>query len=110
MDLSRNWIGRYVELPSLDELCDALTTVGLAVEGREERGDDVLLDVDVTTNRPDCMCHLGLAREVAVHRDLALQVPEVELHGDRRTGRRRGAGVDRGRRRVPPLRRPGGAG
>jgi phenylalanyl-tRNA synthetase beta chain len=26
---------------------------------------DTILEVDVTTNRPDCLCHLGIARELA---------------------------------------------
>ncbi len=26
---------------------------------------DTVLDLDVTTNRPDCLCHLGIARELA---------------------------------------------
>ncbi|MEM7051741.1 MAG: phenylalanine--tRNA ligase subunit beta [Acidobacteriota bacterium] len=67
MLFSRNWLAEYVELPeSIDDLARALTDVGLAVETVEESGDDLLLDVDVTTNRPDCMSHYGLAREAAV--------------------------------------------
>ncbi len=78
MLFSRNWLGEYVELPDdLRELADGLTAVGMAVEGEEARGDDVLLDVDVTTNRPDCMCHLGLAREVAVYRGVELRHPDA---------------------------------
>ncbi len=66
MRFSLAWLSDYVELPdSTDELAVRLTAAGLAVEGVEERDGDQLLDVDVTTNRPDCMCHLGLAREVA---------------------------------------------
>jgi len=77
MLFSRNWLGDYVELPEDPrQLADGLTAVGMAVEGEEARGDDVLLDVDVTTNRPDCMCHLGLAREVAVQRGVELQHPQ----------------------------------
>ncbi|MCZ6727744.1 MAG: phenylalanine--tRNA ligase subunit beta [Acidobacteria bacterium] len=53
--------------------------VGLAVEGRRARGEDVILDVDVTTNRPDCMNHLGLAREVAVRFRRELRLPEIEI-------------------------------
>jgi phenylalanyl-tRNA synthetase beta chain len=26
---------------------------------------DTVLDLDITTNRPDCLCHLGIARELA---------------------------------------------
>ncbi len=79
MDFSRDWIGQYVELPAVDELAAGLTEVGLTVEGSTESDGDVLLDVDVTTNRPDCMCHLGLAREVAVRFDKMLRVPSIQL-------------------------------
>lgn len=69
MLFSRDWLSDHVDLPDdRDELADGLTSVGLAVEGLEETDDgDLMLDVDVTTNRPDCMNHRGLAREVAVH-------------------------------------------
>ena len=68
MLFSRNWLAEHVELPADgDELAAGLTSVGLAVEGMEEADGDLLLDVDVTSNRPDCMNHRGLAREIAVH-------------------------------------------
>lgn len=70
MLFSREWLGEYVDLPaSVDELADRLTAAGHAVEGREtitlDGAEDCVLEIDVTTNRPDCMCHLGMAREVA---------------------------------------------
>ncbi|MBX3244411.1 MAG: phenylalanine--tRNA ligase subunit beta, partial [Acidobacteria bacterium] len=40
--------------------------VGLAVEGIEPHGDDLILDIDLTSNRPDCLSHLGVARELGV--------------------------------------------
>ncbi len=80
MEFSRNWLARYVELPDeVDELAAKLTAAGLAVEGLERRDGDVLMEVDVTTNRPDCMNHLGLAREVAVLFDRPLRPPAAEL-------------------------------
>lgn len=67
MLFSRSWLADYVELPAdVGDVQRRLTAVGLAVEGLEERGGDTVFDVDVTTNRPDCMNHLGLARELAV--------------------------------------------
>ena len=41
-----------------------MTRVGLAVEVVHEAGDDFLLEIDLTSNRPDCLSHLGVAREV----------------------------------------------
>ncbi|HJX29687.1 MAG TPA: phenylalanine--tRNA ligase subunit beta, partial [Thermoanaerobaculia bacterium] len=77
MIFSRNWLADYVDLPDdVQELTRRLTFAGHAVEGVEEKGGDVLLDIDVTTNRPDCMNHLGLAREIAVLLDRPLRLPE----------------------------------
>jgi phenylalanyl-tRNA synthetase beta chain len=67
MLFSRDWLAELVDLPAdPHEVASRLTAAGFNVEGVEEKGDDFLLDVDVTTNRPDCMNHLGLAREAAV--------------------------------------------
>src|SRR6185436_4168303 len=72
------WLADYVDLPEdVRELGRRLTAAGHAVEGIEEKGDDVLLDVEVTTNRPDCMNHLGLAREIAVLYDRPLRFPAI---------------------------------
>ena len=45
------------------EVAAALTRVGLAVDGVEGDGPQAVLDVDVPSNRPDCLGHRGLARE-----------------------------------------------
>lgn len=82
MRFSRNWLARYVELPEVGELSRGLTAIGLTEEGLAERGDDVLLEIDVTTNRPDCMCYLGLAREIAVRFGKPLTPPAVALAED----------------------------
>jgi phenylalanyl-tRNA synthetase beta chain len=75
---SRDWLAAYVDLPAdVRELARRLTFAGLAVEGLEERDGDAVLDVEVTTNRPDCMNHLGLAREIAVLFDRPLRWPET---------------------------------
>ncbi|MEA2561839.1 MAG: phenylalanyl-tRNA synthetase beta chain [Acidobacteriota bacterium] len=79
MLFSKSWLSEYVELPSdSEEIQRRLTSVGLAVEGLEERGGDTILDVDVTTNRPDCMNHLGIARELAVIYGQPLKRPEAQ--------------------------------
>jgi phenylalanyl-tRNA synthetase beta chain len=67
MEFSLAWLAGYVDLPAdPHELARRLTAAGLAVEGVSGHGDDTVLDVDVTTNRPDCMNHFGLAREISV--------------------------------------------
>lgn len=67
MEFSLRWLADYVDLPAdPQELARRLTSVGLAVEDVSAHGDDTVLDVEVTTNRPDCMNHFGLAREISV--------------------------------------------
>lgn len=82
MLFSRDWLAEYVELPpevdgadGAAELATRLTAAGMAVETVEAQGGDVVLDVDVTTNRTDAMNHLGLAREAAVVFDRPLRPP-----------------------------------
>jgi len=68
MNISVNWINAYLEGNPLsaDELEAALTRAGFPIEEREDLpGGDVRLDVEITSNRGDALCHLGLAREVA---------------------------------------------
>lgn len=48
------------------EVGDELTRVGLAVEGIHPHGEDFVFDIDLTSNRPDCLSHLGVARELSV--------------------------------------------
>ena len=65
MNISYNWLKDLVEidLPPT-ELARKLTSVGLAVEGIHEAGDDFVFDIDLTSNRPDCLSHFGVAREI----------------------------------------------
>ena len=76
MIVSKNWLAEYVSLPdSVDDLTNRLTMSGLNLEGIENAGDDLAIDLEVTSNRPDCLGHIGVAREVAVLFDQTLTVP-----------------------------------
>lgn len=67
MNISYNWLKDLVGLElSAEETAAALTRVGLAVEGIHPFKDDFVLDIDLTSNRPDCLSHLGVARELSV--------------------------------------------
>ncbi|HYE71814.1 MAG TPA: phenylalanine--tRNA ligase subunit beta, partial [Blastocatellia bacterium] len=45
----------------------------------EEHGDDFVLEIDLTSNRPDCLSHLGVAREVAAITGRELHMPQVNF-------------------------------
>jgi phenylalanyl-tRNA synthetase beta chain len=57
------------------ELRDRLTMVGLAIDAVEKIEDDYILDVEVPSNRPDCLSHIGVAREVAVIERSRVKLP-----------------------------------
>jgi phenylalanyl-tRNA synthetase beta chain len=73
-----SWLRDFVDFPGdVRALGEALTSVGLAVDGIEDRAGDAVLDLDVTTNRVDAMNVYGVAREVAVHFGAPLRAPAV---------------------------------
>ncbi len=80
MKISNNWLKDYCphELPA-HELADKLSMAGLNVDTCEPVGGDHVLDVEVTANRPDCLSHLGMAREVAAHTALEATRPCVDV-------------------------------
>ncbi|HEY5884323.1 MAG TPA: phenylalanine--tRNA ligase subunit beta [Pyrinomonadaceae bacterium] len=61
------------------ELRERLTMAGLAIDAVEEMNGDSVLDVEVPSNRPDCLSHLGIAREVAVIEKSTVQSPKSKV-------------------------------
>ncbi len=81
MKLSLNWLKDYVDPKlSTDDLVHRLTMAGLEVEGRHSTGKDIVLELEITPNRPDCLNVLGLAREIAAMTGKALKLPKVKTH------------------------------
>lgn len=77
MNINYNWLKDLVEIKlSSKELAQKLTDVGLAVEGIHEFGDDFLFDIDLTSNRGDCLSHLGVAREIGVIQNSKLKIQD----------------------------------
>jgi phenylalanyl-tRNA synthetase beta chain len=66
MKISLNWLSDYVDIPvDVEALTEALTMAGVEVEHIEKNGEDTVVTVEITPNRPDCLSYLGIAREVA---------------------------------------------
>jgi phenylalanyl-tRNA synthetase beta chain len=81
MKISYNWLGELVTLTlNPKELAERLTMAGLAVEAVEPHGDDHILDFDLTSNRPDALSHLGIAREAALVCGTSLTRQSTELN------------------------------
>jgi phenylalanyl-tRNA synthetase beta chain len=79
MYISFEWLKELTETRlSPEELRERLTMVGLAIDAVEQHGGDAVLDVEVPSNRPDCLSHVGIAREVAVIENGRMHLPAGE--------------------------------
>lgn len=82
MNISIAWLNKYLSPANLtaDEAEQVLMHVGFPIETRETLpGGDVRLDVEITSNRGDCLSHVGLAREVAARTGRTLVLPKADL-------------------------------
>ncbi|MBN2183609.1 MAG: phenylalanine--tRNA ligase subunit beta [Sedimentisphaerales bacterium] len=80
MKISLEWLSDYIETGlSAEKIAEILSNLGFPCEGIEKIGNDTVIDVEVTSNRGDCLSYIGIARELAVVTGKPLKIPEVEL-------------------------------
>jgi phenylalanyl-tRNA synthetase beta chain len=80
MKISLNWLRDYVETGrKAEQMAEILSDLGLPCEGIEHLADDAVIDVEVTSNRGDCLSHIGIARELAAATGKKLRLPEIRL-------------------------------
>ena len=79
MKVSLDWLNRLLS-PAIDveEAERLLTAGGFPVEETEAVGDDTMIDVEVTSNRPDVLSHVGVAREIAARSERTLNAPSCD--------------------------------
>ncbi len=66
MKIVYNWLKEFVEATApADELRARLSLAGVAIDSIEVTPAGPVLDAEITANRPDCLGHYGVAREVA---------------------------------------------
>lgn len=80
MKISLNWLSDYVETGlSAEKVAQILSDLGLPCEGIESFGNDAIIDIEVTSNRGDCLSYIGIARELAAATGGKLKTPTVKL-------------------------------
>jgi len=80
MLVSYEWLKEFVEIDvGPQELAERLTMAGFEVEEVQPFGEDYVLNVKITANRPDCLSILGLAREIAAIFAKPLHMPKVRV-------------------------------
>ena len=77
MLVSLKWLANYIDLPmEHEELAQRLSLSGLNHESTDVIDDQIVIDLEVTSNRGDCLGHLGVAREIGVLFDLETRFPK----------------------------------
>jgi phenylalanyl-tRNA synthetase beta chain len=77
MIVSWNWLTDYLRLDmKVEALSERLALSGLNLESIADSGGDIAIDLEVTSNRADCLGHLGVAREIAALYEKPLRVPD----------------------------------
>jgi phenylalanyl-tRNA synthetase beta chain len=74
MKVVYNWLKDFVEVKaSADELASRLALSGTNIAGVDKGAHGAVIDAEVSSNRPDCLAHYGIAREVSAIYKLPLK-------------------------------------
>src|SRR5882724_4926531 len=74
MKVVYNWLKEFVDVTATpEELASRLALSGTNIGGVENGAHGALIDAEVTSNRPDCLSHYGIAREVSAIYKLPLK-------------------------------------
>ena len=81
MKILLSWLDDYIKTGlSAAKISDILSDLGFPCAGIEYLGDDAVIDVEVTSNRGDCLSYMGIARELAAVTGKKLKTPAVKLN------------------------------
>lgn len=80
MKVSYNWLKEYISFKLAPKnLADRLTMVGLETKSIDEKGSDSVFEIEITSNRPDCLSIYGIAREIQAITGSKLKPIKVNL-------------------------------
>ena len=80
MKVTYNWLKDFVDIRiSPQELADKLTMAGLEVVSLEKSGDDFVFEIEITSNRPDWLSVVGIAREAAAITKSKINPPKLRI-------------------------------
>ncbi|RJP27328.1 MAG: phenylalanine--tRNA ligase subunit beta [Candidatus Omnitrophota bacterium] len=66
MKVTYNWLKDYVNIKMpAESLADKLTMAGLEVTSLSQKDGDYVFEIEITSNRPDWLSVIGIAKEVA---------------------------------------------
>ncbi len=80
MKIVYDWLKEFVDVAApATELREKLSLAGVSIDSVEDSPAGPVLDAEVTANRPDCLGHYGVAREIAAIYRLPVKPLEPKL-------------------------------
>jgi len=80
MKVLLSWLNDYIETGlSAEQTAQILSDLGFPNEAIVHLDDDAVIDIEVTSNRGDCLGYIGIARELSAATGKPLKIPAVEL-------------------------------
>tara|TARA_B100001778_G_scaffold78826_1_gene63624 strand:+ start:1750 stop:3765 length:2016 start_codon:yes stop_codon:yes gene_type:complete len=82
MKVSYNWIKEFVPGIKKNNISDQLTSLGLEVSSAIYKNNDLILDIDLTPNRADCLSVIGISKDLrSIHKTMIKEPLYKKLHG-----------------------------
>ncbi|MFH1578117.1 MAG: phenylalanine--tRNA ligase subunit beta [Candidatus Omnitrophota bacterium] len=86
MKFTYNWIKNFLDIKiPAQGLADKLTMAGLEVTSLEKKGGDFVFELEITSNRPDWLSIIGIAREVGAITNSKCRAYSVKRKADSKT-------------------------
>ena len=80
MKVAYNWLKEFVDVPApAEEIASRLALAGTNIASIETGAHGAVIDAEVTSNRPDCLAMLGIAREISAIYRLPLKFAQPKL-------------------------------
>lgn len=80
MKINYSWLKEYIDVKKpVGETAELLTKSGSEVKAVEKIGDDLVMDIEITPNRSDCLSYVGIARELAALTGKEIKMPPMRI-------------------------------
>ncbi len=80
MKILLSWLNDYIKTGlGAEETAEVLSDLGFPCEGIEGSGKEAVIDVEITSNRGDCLGYIGIARELSAVTGKEVEIADVVL-------------------------------
>ena len=94
MKLTYNWLKDFVDIKLRpEELAEKLTMAGIEVKSIEHKDGDFVFEIEITSNRPDWLSVIGIAREISAITNSKLKTRKSKLQFKTKSSKKENRGL-----------------